>query len=59
MKRCHCLVRHPQTPQERAQVVEALRRARELGDTRGTMLAVWALSGRCPARDGKGATDGG
>ena len=49
-KTCHCLIRHPSTPEEREAVKEALAYARKVGDTTGIAITVAQLSGRCPAQ---------
>jgi hypothetical protein len=46
---CHCVIRHAITPAERAQAIEALEYAREVGDSIGTMIALAALTG-CPSQ---------
>jgi hypothetical protein len=50
MSSCHCLVRHALTDVERAQVAQALRYARAIGDPLGIMLALAQLTGTCPAK---------
>ncbi len=47
---CHCLIRHPFTDQERAEVAQALEYARAIGDPTGIMLALAQLTGACPAK---------
>ena len=46
--RCHCLVWHPQTPEERALVGERLDYARGCGDTSAILVHLMALTGPCP-----------
>jgi len=48
---CHCIIAHPESPEEREHVVEALHRARELGDEPAVVLAMAQLTGSCPPRD--------
>ena len=51
--RCKCLIWHPQTQEERDLVKERLDYSREVGDRRGIMINVIALTGHCPAREEK------
>lgn len=46
---CTCFIRHPQTPEEREQVQDALKYARGIGDHVGIQLALAQLAGPCPA----------
>jgi len=48
---CYCIIAHPESPEERERVVEALHRARELGDEPAVMLAMAQLTGRCPGQE--------
>lgn len=50
---CHCFIRHATTPDERAAATKMLERSRELGDTQGIIIALAALSGKCPSRNEK------
>jgi len=46
---CHCFVKHPTTVAERKEASDALKYARQVGDSLGTMLALARLTGKCPA----------
>ena len=48
-RECHCLIHHPQTPQEQRRVEEALEYARRIGDAAGIEITLAQLSGPCPA----------
>jgi hypothetical protein len=48
--KCTCIVAHPQTDEERTEVVKNLEYFRSIGDTRGAMIALAQLA-FCPARD--------
>lgn len=48
-KPCHCIIKHPTTEKEREQAREALKYARQVGDSLGTMLALARLTGGCPS----------
>ncbi len=50
---CHCLIYHPQTPDERQQVRDKLAYARRIGDYVGIQLALAQLAGPCPAWEHK------
>ncbi len=51
---CHCFIKHATTPDERASAAASLEEPRELGDTNGTIIALAALTGDCPAKPGPG-----
>lgn len=48
---CHCFIKHATTPDERKSAAARLESARELGDTNGIIIALSALTSKCPARD--------
>ena len=50
---CHCFIRHATTPDERKAAVNRLEEARRLGDTNGIIIALAALSSKCPALNEK------
>ena len=43
-RQCHCIIYHPQTPQERQQVKDKLAYARRIGDYVGIQLALAQLT---------------
>lgn len=45
---CHCIIYHPQTPEEREKVEQMLADARSLGDHVGIMVAIAQLAGCLP-----------
>ena len=48
---CHCFIRHATTPDERAAAVKRLEEARSMGDTNGIIIAMAALTGKCPGNE--------
>ncbi|MFC0041030.1 hypothetical protein [Actinomadura rayongensis] len=48
-RRCWCVINHPQTPAERAEVAASLNLAREIGDLNAIRLHLLMLTGPCPA----------
>ena len=50
---CHCFIRHATTPDEIAAAIKRLEEARTLGDTNGIIIALAALSSKCPALNKK------
>lgn len=50
IQRCRCLIRHPETKEERDKVNEAMEYARRVGDGRGMTLTIAQLTGNCLAR---------
>jgi hypothetical protein len=48
---CHCFIRHAIAPDEIEAAVNRLEEARVLGDTNGIIIALAALSSKCPARN--------
>jgi len=48
---CHCFIKHATTPDERTAAIKRLEEARELGDTNGIIIALAALSSRCPGQN--------
>ncbi|QKV90383.1 hypothetical protein HUT19_41120 [Streptomyces sp. NA02950] len=46
---CRCVIAHPTTPSEAADVVEGIRYARQVGDGTGLLLGLARLLGPCPA----------
>jgi len=51
--KCHCLIKHPETPEEREQIVKALESARANCDTTAVMLCLSQLTTKCPAQEKK------
>ncbi|MFE2578841.1 hypothetical protein [Streptomyces sp. NPDC059378] len=49
-RKCHCVINHPVTDEERAELDEAFGCARAVGDSLGLLLLVARLAGPCPAR---------
>jgi len=47
-RECHCLIHHPQTPEERLEVEHELAYARQTGDATCIAIALAQLSGPCP-----------
>ena len=45
---CHCIIRHPQTDEERKAIKQYLEYSRKIGDTVGIILSIAQLSGTCP-----------
>jgi hypothetical protein len=50
MSECRHIIRHPQTSEERKEVVARLQYCREVGDTLGIMMCMAQLSG-CPKKE--------
>ena len=50
---CHCFIRHATTPDERVAAINRLEEARKLGDTNGIIIALSALSSKCPGQNSK------
>ena len=50
---CHCFIKHATTPDEREAAINRLEEARRLGDTNGIIIALAALSSKCPALNEK------
>ncbi|WP_406738589.1 hypothetical protein OG365_24540 [Streptomyces sp. NBC_00853] len=50
---CNHVFAHPQTPEQRARVEDALKNARQTGDAQGVMVAMAQLLGPCDVRDGR------
>ena len=44
---CHCIIRHPQSEEERSAIKRNLERSRQLGDTVGIILSIAQLTGAC------------
>ncbi|WP_033819769.1 hypothetical protein [Kitasatospora sp. MBT63] len=54
-RRCHCLVAHPTTDAERAEIVNAITEARRINDSGGLLINLARLTGAgtCPANAGR------
>ena len=48
-RKCWCVINHPQMPEERAEVENAMTYARLIGDTQAIILCALMLGGPCPA----------
>ncbi|GAA2154039.1 hypothetical protein GCM10009760_52530 [Kitasatospora kazusensis] len=50
-RRCHCVIAHPTTDAERAEIVDAITEARRINDSRGLLINLARLTGArtCPA----------
>jgi hypothetical protein len=44
---CHCIIRHPQTDEEREAIKRHLEYSRKTGDTVGIILSIAQLTGAC------------
>jgi hypothetical protein len=49
-RECWCVINHPVTDKERAELSEAIAYAREVGDLQALPLLLARLTGPCPAR---------
>ncbi|MFI5799088.1 hypothetical protein [Streptomyces sp. NPDC051677] len=49
-RQCWCVISHPVTDEERAELAKALDYAREIGDAEALPLLLLRLTGPCPAR---------
>jgi hypothetical protein len=49
MKKCHCIIKHPDTQAEREKIAKALDYARLLNDRVGIILTLAQLTQVCPA----------
>jgi len=50
VRQCWCVINHPVTDEERAELAKAFEYAREVGDAAALPLLLARLTGPCPAR---------